>query len=403
MSFNILAALGSLLAGLIYFYPGELMYRALRGVIPGPALIALYFFGLALCVFVVIFLLSKLLGNYRHLHYTFGKTIAMVLLFTCIGVPIVSAGTEFLYELGIQEAQKPKNYIFLIDNSASMERNDPTNSRRGVVEDVANSLPSDVRIGVYAFGDKTVQLYNTGTVTAGSVHIPENAVNADDSSTQLYTSIAEIADSMPDEMTKSPTKLIVLTDGDPLDGSMKSTAVKKCNEKNISISCVGFGNYDDKTFIDLANRTDGNFMPASDVTQLKGAVSEIIDKNPINRDLISSRADDTSNSWFYGVLRILFLILIGLVFAYLKYLNAALSKFSLPFFLACAVSVLLGGIFVEVFYRMYLVESLGRLVLCLTFAFTPLLSNKFYASMTGATAKTNQYNSGSYTPPNYPY
>ena len=407
MSFNILAALGSLLAGLIYFDPGEMMYRSLRGIVPGPALIAMYFFGLALCVFLVIFLLSKIMGNYKHLHYTFGKTIAMVLLFTCIGVPIVSAGTEFLYELGIQEAQKPKNYVFLVDNSGTMSANDPTNKRKDVVEEVANSLPSDVRIGVYTFDSETKEVFRTGAVSSGSVHIPDSAIYAS-GTTNLYSCISDVANSMPADMTLSPSKFIVLTDGDPSDRGLYSSAVNICNQKNISISCVGFGEYNVGTFVDLANRTGGNFMPASDVTQLKGAVSEVINKNPVNRDLISSRVDNTSNSWVYGALRILFLILIGLVFAYLKYLNAALPKFSLPFFIACTVSVLLGGIFVEVFYRMYLVESLGRLVLCLTFAFTPLLSNKFYTTMSGVTAKTNpygndSYGNDSYTPPRYPY
>ncbi len=387
MSFNIIATIASLLAGVIYFFPGEIMYRLLRGTVPGPLLIAMYFLGLALCVFIVIFILSKILGNYRHLHYTFGKTILMVLLFTIIGTPLVSAGTEFLYELGIQAASEPKNYAFLIDNSDSMNYSDPTNQRRIVVEDVANSLPEDANVGIYTFDDTTKQIYGMGDAKPGSISIPEWAVQGT-GLTSLYGCIIDVANAMPSEFTDSATKFIVLTDGNPTD-TENTQAIELCNDLNISVSCVGFGNYSEAVFMDLANRTGGNFMAAADADQLKNTVSEIVSKNPINRDLISARNDSTSNSMLYAILRVLFLTLIGLVFAYLKYLNASLPKFSLPFFIICAVSSLIGAIIVEVFYQVYIVEMMGRFALCLAFAFTPLLSNSNYSNIGGTTLRSD--------------
>lgn len=393
MSFSIFATIASLLGGIIYFFPGELLYRSLRGTLPGPALIAIYFLGLALCVFLVIFALSKLLGNYNHLHYTFGKTILMVLLMTCIGVPAVSAGTEFLYELGIQGVSKPKNYVFLIDNSGSMSVNDPGNTRRGIVEEVANSLPEDSRVGVYVFSNGTNEVIPVGGVAPGSVSIPEYAITAN-GGTELYGCITDVAEHMPDEMTKDRSKFIILTDGNPTDNGY-NRAVDICNEKNIAVSCVGFGRYSQATFIDLANRTGGNFMSASDVSQLKDTMSEVVNQNPVNRDLVSSRNDSTSSSALYAFLRVLFIILIGLVFAYLKYLNAALPKFSMPFLIACLISALLGGIFIEAIYQLYWIEAIGRFVLCLAFAFTPLLSNNYYTS-NGSNSLKNSYGTSSY-------
>ena len=405
MSFSILATIASLLGGIMYFFPGELLYRTLRGSIPGPALIALYFLGLAICVFIVIFLLSKLLGNYRHLHYTFGKTIMMVLLLTCIGVPAVSAGTEFLYELGIAEAAKPKNYVFLVDNSGSMEINDPGNTRRGIVEEVANSLPKDSKIGVYTFSDATTEIVRVGSVAPGNVSIPEHAV-AFEGRTALYNCILDVASQITDEMAKNRTKFIILTDGNPTD-NLYYEAVQECNKKNIAVSCVGFGDCSEARFVDFANRTGGNFMSAADVSVLKEATSEVVNEEPINRDLVSSRNDSTSGSKLYAFLRVLFITMIGLVFAYLKYLNAALPRFSVPFLIACLISALLGGIFIEIVYQLYGIESLGRFVLCLAFAFTPLMSNNYYSSGSVNAVKNtftgNTYNSyEGYTNNNFP-
>lgn len=389
MGFSFFATIASLLAGVIYFFPGEIIYRGLRGNIPGPAAVAVYFLGLALCVFVVIFILSKILGNYRHIHYTFGKSMAVILLLTCIGVPLVSAGLEFLYELGIPEYTQPKNFVFLIDNSGSMTSNDPQNQRFDVVDSVANSLPADTSIGVYTFAGETTEVFKPGSVSPGSVHVPEHAMDSS-GETALYECINKVADALPENMTKEATKFVILTDGNPTDSGYRD-AVKNCNSKNIAVSCVGFGNYSKSTFVDLANRTGGNFMAADDVSQLSSSLSEIVNLNPINRDLISSRNDFTANSKLYAFLRVLFIIMIGFVFAYLKYLNASLSKFSLPFFIACCISSLLGGIFIEIFYQLYWFESFGRLALCLTFAFTPLLSNQYYSRISGSQSK-NDYN-----------
>lgn len=385
MNFSIIATLASLLAGVIYYFPGEILYQMLRGIVPGPILIALYFLGLALCVFLVIFILSKILGNYSHLHYTFGKTIAIVLLMTCIGVPAVSAGLEFLYELGGEEVPEPKNYVFLIDNSSSMEGNDPTGSRRQIVEDVANSLSPDLNVGVYTFANNTTEVLATGSVSPGAVSIPEYAVEAL-GGTALYGCIIDVANRLPDTLTADRTKFVILTDGSPTDDGYNN-AVRLCREKNIAVSCVGFGDYNQNMFYDLANRTGGNFMSADDVAQLRASVTEVINQEPVNRDLISSRNDGTYGSGLYAFLRVLFICIIGLVFAYLKYLNAAMPKLSVPFLIACLASALLGGIFIELIYQMYWVEAIGRFVLCLTFAFAPILSNSYYTSAAGSVMK----------------
>ncbi len=393
MDFNILATLASLIAGIIYFIPGEILYRTLYGNVPGPITIAAYFLGLALCVFIVILILSKALGNYRHVHYTFNKLIAMVLALTIVGVPLVSAGCEFLYELGISDSAKPKNYVFLVDNSISMLDNDPSNQRFDVVEQVANTLPADTNVGVYVFADQTASVFGIGQAIPGSITIPPEAIISD-GNTALYGCICDVANELTPDMQKSATKFIVLTDGAPTDGEHRREAIRICNDKNIAVSCVGFGNYFTSTFEDLANRTGGNFMPASDVSQLASNVEEVINKNPVNRNLISSRNDATSNSTLYAILRVLFLCIIGFVFAYLKYLNAALSKFSPGFFIACLASSLIGGILVEVLYQMYLFELFGRLALCLTFAFTPLLSNSYYSQINAANTRTSHSSTG---------
>lgn len=388
MNFSILATLASLIAGILYFFPGEFLYKFLHGKLPGPVTIAIYFLGLALCVFIVILILSKVLGNYRHVHYTFSKLIAMVLVLTIVGIPLVSAGCEFLYELGIAEQAKPKNFVFLIDNSGSMEDNDPADQRFSVVESVANTLPQDANIGIYTFANTTTEVYKVGTAVPGSITIPPEAVDSN-GSTKLYECIYNVANELTPEMTKSATKFIVLTDGQPDNKSSYRQAIQICNQKNIAVSCTGFGKYNQSTFIDLANRTGGNPMPISEINQLANDITEAINKTPVNRDLVSSRNDAASNSMLYAILRVLFLCAIGFVFAYIKYLNAALSKFSPGFFIACLVSSLIGGILVEVLYQMYLPESFGRIALCLTFAFTPLLSNSYYTQFNSANTKSS--------------
>lgn len=407
MNFNIFATAASLIAGLIYFLPGEILYGLMRGNLPGPVTIALYFLGLALCVFIVIFLLSKILGNYAYIHYTFNRLIATVLILTIIGVPLVSAGCEFLYELGIGAVAQPKNFVFLIDDSGSMtgpSGNDPTNQRFDVVEQVANSLPPDSTVGIYIFADSTEAIYPVGTAYPGSISVPSDAVYQIGSGTALYDCISTVAKDLTPEMTKSATKFIILTDGDPTTGGYR-TAIETCNQKNIALSCVGFGNYRRSTFEDLANRTGGNFMAADDASQLLTSVTEVINKNPVNRDLVSSRNDATTNSILYAILRVLFLGIIGLVFAYVKYLNAGLTKFSIGFFFACFAASMLGGILLEVFYQAYILDTVGRFVLCLLFAFTPLLSNSYYSGISTGTKTTytpsgssgNLYGSSSYS------
>ncbi len=286
---------------------------------------------MAFILIMAIVLLVKGLTNGTFVH--FGRVMAFTLAaFACfIGC---SALFEFIYELG---DNKPKSfnttnvqYVFLVDDSGSMDTSDPSSERYAALESIVNNLNSDDKFAVYRFGSSIMCHTPLGQEQPGSYQISNSNLQSVGGGTALFGSIdyiiSEVAD--PDNVH---TKIIVLTDGAPGDSGEVQT-VDNSKDNNTSISAVGFGSSGAKLLNDLANSTGGTFVYVDDISALTSNLETIVNApiKPLakNRDLIGARADATYDSFLYGFLRVLFLILLGGLWTIVKMLLVGEKKFT---------------------------------------------------------------------------
>ena len=293
--------------------------------------IALYLFVFVLITGVIIFF--KGLRNSAYVN------LGKVMLLTFLAV-IVFAGCsalfEFLYEIG---GDKPKQqqaselqYVFLIDNSGSMDGNDPDDRRYDAVETIIRDLTPTNRFAVYAFEDKTHCLTAMGTTNSDTYRV-NKTVPITGGGTYMITAVEdEMKDVCGDDDVH--TKVIVLTDGQPTDDDFGrySKLVRECVKEGVSVSSVGFGSPDESFLRELANNTGGMYVFSDSISRLTANIDTVVNSRILplekNRDLLGYRLDSTWNSFWYGFLRVLFLILLGLLWTVIKLLLVGEKKFT---------------------------------------------------------------------------
>ncbi len=380
MCFNIIPTIITMLIGLIYFFPGSILFDMLKKVMSVPLAVGIYFGIFAVILSLFLFVICKFSGAYKNIHYTLHKQILIVLVISIAAMPVLSAGLEWIYERNFSKVRSIETYVFLIDNSASMGStdsslgNDPDNMRYGVVANIINSFDQNKKIGIYTFGNETHLAAEIGSVQPGSV-TPSSSWEIGEGSTNIAAALDTIINDIKANSIAGPISIITLTDGSPSDISgsrQEKEFVLKCNENDISFSTVAFGDYDRVLFERIADKTGGAFVPADNVDVLQNSVAQAIMKQSMNRDLISVRADRTNNNIIYIIMRVLFLILIGALLTYSKYINVSVSSDGTKFLIVCMASIVLGSILVEVLCQIWFLETIARLLMCVLFALCPV-------------------------------
>ena len=310
---SFLPLLVSLVFSGIWIAVGGFLYHALKGVLWTPLLIALYLTGLAAMLFVSI-LVSNALGNNAKPNQK--EYIKALLLIAAIFLG--SMLFEFLYELdGTQtKPTKPSSYIFLIDDSGSMNVNDPDSKRYDAVYEVLKGCDGNFPFALYSFTEECQQI--SGMAPASSA-APLQYDIIGGGGTDIELAVQRVLDDIAsgELAAGNAPRIVLLSDGESYFYDYRGT-VNACLAKNVSVSTVGFAYADESELKNLANDTRGTFVWAEDVSHLATAMNTAAKTYLSNaRDLLGRRPH-TEKEGLLAALRILFLLVLAAGFVAIK-------------------------------------------------------------------------------------
>ena len=200
--------IGSIIAGVIYAILGEILYRSLQSVLLGVILIPIYFVGLFLFLGGAIGGLAKLVYSRFYSPIDFKQWIRVFLLMV-----VCSIAFEFLYELQFGEEKESSNsYIFVLDNSGSMEENDPQGMRFEAVENLLSEKAEDFKYAVYTFSDSAECIRGMNSKSVGTTY--NYGIN--EGGTAILATLQTLLSDIEEDkliLEDNKTHIILLSDG----------------------------------------------------------------------------------------------------------------------------------------------------------------------------------------------
>lgn len=298
------------------------------------------FNGLYVVIFLGVFVIA--IGAVVLLKSIIGEAFAnlkRVMLFVLAGLVAFIGCTilfEYLYELGGNKTKVTKGddaqYVFLVDDSSSMYQdgnNDPDDRRYDAIEEIiCNMEPATDRFAVYAFSNEVKRITEMGSENSKDYKFkPADIFNG---GTMMISSIEYIIEEVCED-PEIQTRIIVLTDGVPGDSHIYDEVKASCKDKNVSVSSVGFGRPDEAFLSKMAKDTGGKYVFSNNLDELTENLGTLVKTTtpafPTNRYLLGCRRDSTEDSFLYGFLRVLFLILLGALWTVIKLLLVGEKKF----------------------------------------------------------------------------
>lgn len=292
--------------------------------------------------------------------------LGKVLIFVLIGLIALGGCSglfEYLYELGFAKTETLKGddvqYIFLIDDSGSMRKdhgyndgeNDPDGLRFDAVGEIIRGMEPTDKFAVYAFSNSTKCITEFGSEESEDYEI-EDENYTEGGGTYFLSAIQTAIDDVCDENNEDVhTKIIVLTDGEPQDAHLYDDVIDECEDNNVSVSSVGFGDAKESFLERLAEDTDGIFVIDQDLDALTENLETLVQRTipapEADRHLLGRRNDATERSGLYIFLRILFLTLLGIIWTVVKLLLVGEKKFMLKSAIWSALLCALAAIVME--------------------------------------------------------
>lgn len=389
-SFDLLPLFMSLLFSGLWVFLGGLIYSYCLGAIWTPLLIAIYVTGLALSLFLAI-VVSNILGkNAKPSSSAYTKTLITIgAIFLCTML------FEFLYELEPQKVKntKPTSYIFLIDDSGSMSGNDPDLLRNDAIYDVLQDCNRNFPYAVYSFDDSCKQI--SPIAPASSASKKNYGFSNGGGGTDIIGAIEYVLNDIKNGRLQAGAapRILLLSDGLSPDFNY-NTIISECQSRNVSISTVGFGSADKYLLENIANDTNGAFVWVEDINNITNAMSSVA-SSYLNqsRNLLSYRPE-LSYSFWYGLLRTVFMLILGAGFILIKvFMFSTFDEKNIALYTFIVLAVL-GATCLEVginalgFLPIYM-----RTVMCVSFAF--LLGSSKETEMTNfGTVKSWDASSG---------
>lgn len=312
--FNAVMLIASVLIGAASWFLCAAVYRALVNVTARPVLIGLIFGILALAVAGGVFVVSLVSGTFEKNLVTGGGTGSAIGILAVIVVLLMVLGALFqwLYSLRFRsELVEPTSYIFLIDDSGSMVDNDPQELRYSAIGQVLADKDADFPYMVYGFADDVMLLRDMQPVSKGSADLTGMSSGV----TAIRRALERIIyDHQTDLWDGGDTpKVILLSDGIPTDFgrfSDISDILREYVRSGISISTVGLDGADISLMRQIANRTGGVFVDIRDASMLAEAMTAAASRYSAD-DLVTTRYNNGSLGGLWGILRVLFLTVLG--------------------------------------------------------------------------------------------
>ncbi len=365
--------------GVLFFIIGELLFPILTELIWAPLGIALYFALFAGVIYGFMFLLNKKRGDYQGWHNkNLGEVVSGAFKKGAIAIAVIFLASgifEFVYELDFSSFSMgdASSYVFVIDDSASMLGSDPDMKRVDAINNIMEDEDSDFEFAIYRFHSDAARIREMAPYQKGE----QFAFNSDGSSTNISAALRLAVDDIisGDLKAGNAPRILLLSDGAGNYSGIEEI-IDDCIDNNIAISTISFGFYD-QTLEAIAQRTNGMYAEVSDVDRLSDEMGKVITFS--NSDNLLSDRWGLSNDWIYMIMRIVFLVIIGLGFSWLKqkcYCSAYDHGYQDKVFLVSAILCSVGAILVEVLFkvnlfRYELYEHVIRLIFCILWAICP--------------------------------
>lgn len=371
--FSIKMIIGSILAGLIYGLAGELVYKSMELPVPHIIVVMLYFTGMFLFFGIVVYFIGKS-GDYQSYAPVNKKqwviAFIMMLFFSLL--------FEFLYSnISLKaKGQDFSSYLFVVDNSSSMDETDPEGMRYQAIEKLLGNKDAEFEYAIYKFSSSTELAREMAPINNGIQK--QEIVNEGDTriANALETVLKDIQSGKM--VLGNNCKVILLSDGQATDVDSSNMdgynrMLEQFKEQGISISTVGMTHKADTSLLmHTAESTGGMFASVDNVEQLEQEMKQMVEEVQEDRSLLKALTENNIN-WFFAVLRILFIICLGIIIAVEK---AVLCERFLNTNTVLSSSVagsVLAGIFMEAgmdFFR--LPPGIVRITACVLLAFTLL-------------------------------
>lgn len=392
MKLDVKLLIATLIAGALAAVLDVVLYTFLQEALPGILLIPLMVLVLAVIVTATIMVVCEI-NNATDDAFLFLTGKGMLILGVVVSLLVLTVLTavfQWIYELEMEQSTSVTSYIFVLDESGSMESNDPDCERYSAVQELMESMAPDTRYAAYAFADSCIQIRAMEPVSAGVLLRPDNI----DRTVGSLTYIREALDCVYQDIQSgaldcgSNPQVILLTDGfandmETLLGNIITGGdiINRYAGAGIRISTVGLsGNVDNTLLTKIAEKTNGNYVRVDHAEQLAEGFSSVAVMES-SRDLFSRR-NHCPNNLLYGVMRVAFLLIIGVFFAFIRAMATGKDDNTGLILAVGAVAALAGAILTELGTAIGLPAFLTTAVYLILIAITPAMVEIIYSSHT---------------------
>ncbi len=378
MRLNKTVLIVGLIAGLVAGILASILYSSFVDSWSRPVLIGLLFLIFTLLVGFALFITMNSIGESDE-SFLFLSSNGLIIAGVVASMMILfglGALLEVIYEADKSIANQPVSYVFLLDESGSMESNDAECERYNAVNNMVKLLPGETDYAVYMFADDTICVRDMAPVSHGDFVADTALADSIGAGTAIRDGLETVlADIRSGRLSSSgdSIRVILLTDGSATDmtafiGSRK--VIKAYKSAHVSISAVGLGNVDQRLLNKLTEKTGGIYVPIQDATQLtQGFVAATaVDSD---RDLLSQR-HMTSMNWLYMLLRIIFLTILGGVVAFVKAMACGKEEDMGLILIVGGISALVGSVLVEIVTQSGIAPWLAQMLYFLLLSITPV-------------------------------
>lgn len=352
LNFMLLAV--SAAAGVVSWIVGTTLYALFIDSMPRALLIGIIFAVLAGILAAAVYIYSLLSSNFTENIIT-GDDNPVINIVSLVGgtvlVFVAALIFQWLYGLDFGKVEVgPSSYIFVIDESGSMEESDPNGLRYKAIEDVLADRPDDFQYMIYGFANDCHIIREMAPKSAGLEEIP----NTYEGGTSIYLTLNQLLSDYDNKVWQggNSPKVILLTDGYATDlgglfsGYNLSKVLKNYSKNRISVSTVGLLYADESLMETIARKTGGIFINVDNVSQLSEALNTAA-KNYTSRDLLSARTQANLN-FLYGLMRIVFLTLLGAAIGFIGAVAYGSQDSSTTIVVSSAIESLIGSILMEI-------------------------------------------------------
>lgn len=348
---NVQMLLLTVLMGIVAWLISLWTYDLVVDTLPRPLTIGLMFALLSLFVGLGVFIISTVRGTFEENIMINGSSASVLMIALLAPVLFIALGALFQWIYGLHinpDLSEPTSYVFVIDDSGSMEGNDPSQLRYEAIGEVLEKKPSDFPYMVYGFADDVTLLREMQPVSAGTAGLIGNS----NGGTSIKSALDQVISDYQKGVWNGGTtpKVILLTDGYATDlgwfSSINGT-LKQYARNRISVSTVGLGDVDLGLMERIAAATGGVFIDISDAASLADAMDNAATQYAVD-DLLTMRYPGRMDVLF-GFLRILFISLLGICIGLLKSIAYGQMDSSTLTVISSAIQSVVGAIVMELF------------------------------------------------------